>query len=156
MSYVDLNPIRAGIAHTPEDSDYTSIQQRIYQWHKTQQAKATLTLPTESTPKLMPLVKQHRDPHQHSIGFTLTDYLTLVDWAGRAIRDDKRGAIDSDTPPILERLGIAPDAFVQHLKGRHKEDYPRAMGRLDRIQALCTQMGKRFIRGMWQSRLLYQ
>jgi hypothetical protein len=29
MAYVALNPVRAGIAETPEDSDYTSIQERI-------------------------------------------------------------------------------------------------------------------------------
>ena len=29
MAYVDLNPIRAGMAQTPEESDYTAIQQRI-------------------------------------------------------------------------------------------------------------------------------
>jgi len=29
MAYVDLNPIRAGLSETPEDSDYTSIQERI-------------------------------------------------------------------------------------------------------------------------------
>jgi hypothetical protein len=29
MAYVDLNPLRAGIAETPEASDYTSIQERI-------------------------------------------------------------------------------------------------------------------------------
>ena len=28
MAYVDLNPVRAGMAATPEQSDHTSIQQR--------------------------------------------------------------------------------------------------------------------------------
>lgn len=153
MSYVDLNPIRAQMAETPETSDFTSIQQRIRQWHKSQLAEQTLMTPT---PKLMPLVKQHRDPHIHSIGFTLADYLELVDWAGRALRDDKRGAIDSTQPPILQRMGIEPEAFLEHLGGNHKEVYPSVMGRLKNIKHVCRQWEKSFIRGMGQSRLLYQ
>ena len=155
MSYVDLNPIRAVMAKTPEDSDYSSIQQRIRQWHRTQQAKINLSQDTPPRPKLMPLVKQHRDPHQHSIGFTLKDYLELVDWAGRQVREDKRGAIDSNQPPILERLGIDSGAFIRHMQGRHKENYPRVLGRLENIKQACTELKRCFIKGMSQSRLLY-
>ena len=154
MSYVDLNPIRADIAKSPEDSDFTSIQQRIRQWHKTRAPKSA-DKDTVPRPRLMPIVKQHRDPHQHSLGFTLKDYLELVDWAGRQIREDKRGAIDHNLPPILERLGIEPVAFVRHLQGKHKENYPRLLGRLKNIRQACSQLNRCFIKGMSQSKLLY-
>jgi hypothetical protein len=48
---------------------------------------------------------------QTGILFAYQDYLALVDWTGRIIRNDKRGYIDQGLPPILIRLQISPDQW---------------------------------------------
>ena len=44
--------------------------------------------------------------------FRLQDYLELVNWTGRQIRQGKRGSIDQRYPPILERLNIDSEHWV--------------------------------------------
>jgi hypothetical protein len=104
MAYVDLNPIRAGIAVTPEQSDFTSIQRRI---------KAAIT--GEQPTRLLPFTGN--EPHQESTGagiyFSLQDYLTLVDETGRLLGDDKRGAIDTTSATILARLHINDESWLK-------------------------------------------
>jgi len=114
MVYVDLNPLRAGIATRPETSGYTSIRERIQpafnllQAVKSQRQAGDLL---EFKAVLKPLLRfEGGAPNQSQQGifFAIQDYLELVDWTGRIIRHKKRGFIDNALPPILSRLQISP------------------------------------------------
>lgn len=154
MSYVDLNPIRAKITLTPEDSDYTSIQQRIRRLlpdtSAAQNDSAETTLPT-----LMPLIPLRLDTHHHAIGYSEDDYLQLVDWAGRLLIEGKRGAIAKDAPPILTRLGLDPEGYLEHIQGRPMTPRPRVIGHVEHIKKAAAQMGQCFLKGMCQAKRLY-
>jgi REP element-mobilizing transposase RayT len=52
------------------------------------------------------------------LSMELDQYLTLLDSLGRVIRTDKRGSIPSDLPPILERLGLDPQAWLDSFLDR--------------------------------------
>lgn len=152
MSYVDLNPVRAGVAATPEDSDFAAIQARI-RAYAAEQAAAVDTLRDESSehgaspvPLLAFAGNEHRDAPD-GLPFCLMDYLELVDWSGRAVRDDKRGAIAGGVPPILQRLGIDENAWIKTLK---RSDYPfqRLAGRVAALRKAAGQYGQRFFKGM--------
>lgn len=96
MAYVDLNPIRAQMAETPETSEHTSVKMRIHHEVNLQDQPASL----------MPFVRNQREPMPDGLPFPLKEYLELVDWTGRILRDDKRGSIPTNTPPLLQRLSI--------------------------------------------------
>jgi hypothetical protein len=117
MTYVDLNPLRAGMADTPEHSEYTSIQERVQPGFNLQQAIDDQTecgdlLDFKSPLKpLLSFESRLTNELQSGILFSFTEYLALVDWTGRIIRSDKRGHIDNALPPILDRLQITAEQW---------------------------------------------
>ena len=117
MTYVDLNPVRAGIADRPETSSHTSIRERLESEFDLQQAIDDQTecgdLLDFKTPlkPLLPFENRVVNEPQTGILFNFEEYLTLVDWTGRIIRSDKRGHIDYALPPILARLQITPEQW---------------------------------------------
>ena len=118
MAYVDLNPIRAAMAITPEQSDYTSIQERIKPKFSLQNAIASQTDIYDFELALKPLLHFDdviNDQNQNGIPFSFTDYLQLVDWTGRAIVDNKRGSIPDDLPPILQRLNLDTKRWLSNV-----------------------------------------
>jgi len=124
---VDLNPIRAAMASTPEQSDYTSIQERTR--HPESEA-------------LMPFKRQD----ENSIPINLKDYLDLVDWGGREVKHNKRGYIPASAPPILTRLKMDAAPVLDYLA---RDDLPGfgALGPVSMLKAFANSVGRKIIKG---------
>jgi len=83
--------------------------------------------------------------------------LELVDWAGRAVRDNKRGSIPESAPSILDRLELDADAFLEHISAPIKKQvHPKALGSIDKLKALAKNLKQKFIRNQNYSQRLYK
>ena len=131
LAYVDLNPIRAQLADTPEESDYTSVQLRSI---------SLLSSPDTQPKELLPFAGNPRNDMPKGLPFRLEDYLELVDWTGRILRDDKRGSIPTDCPPILERLQIEPKHWLYMAQG-FESRFKGFVGTALRLRAVCAKLG---------------
>jgi REP element-mobilizing transposase RayT len=122
MAYVDLNPVRAGLAETPEASDYTSIQERLARApvaggaaaperaepvvtaSRSDRRSASAAPAAYTTPgpllqaPLMPFDATGQTPW--AVPFALEDYVELVDWGGRVLHPGKKGRIAAGQPKI--------------------------------------------------------
>ena len=127
MAYVDLNPIRAAMASTPEESDYTSVQERIKHPH-------------------IDCLAPFKDQADDGIPVNLKDYLQLVDWSGREIKNHKRGYIPTTTPPILRRLQMGAAPVLGYL-ARDDLTLPSAIGPIDKLRTFAESVGRKFIKG---------
>lgn len=95
MAYVDLNPVRAGKAKTPESAPFTSIKRRIKAAKNNQQPR-----------QLLHFVGNQGHVSQQGLPFHLDDYLRLIDYTGRQYVKDKPGRIPTSCEPILSRTGL--------------------------------------------------
>jgi hypothetical protein len=85
---------------------------------------------------------------------SFAEYLNLLDWTGRQIRADKRGAIPADLAPILERLRVDSDGWLK-LMGRFSRLFRRAAGRPQSMQIEREARGCRLMQGIRHSRAIF-
>lgn len=163
MAYVDLNPIRADIAETPETSDFTSVQQRIADWRASQNPDPAAPKPsvpknTESLESTIVQLLGFRDDggkgDEKAIPYSTTDYLELVDWSGRAIVEGKKGAIPDYLPPILHRLNMRPEQYLAYIR-EPKFGFANALGALDKLKAYAEHFEKAFLKGQTAAAALF-
>ncbi len=103
MAYVDLNPIRANMADSLEASDFTSVKERL----------AALKSKKLTPPCLHPFIGNPTNEMIKGIPFRLDDYLELVDWSGKQIKPNKRGAINASAPLVLQQLNFEQKEWLK-------------------------------------------
>jgi len=113
---------------TLEKSDYTSIQERIFTVAKTlkkalQQTAKAKQKKTHQPTTLYPFLGAERQTDAPGIAYSIVDYFGLIDWTGRAIRSDKKGAIPTHIQPLLEKLFINEEAWLHGVR-----DFGQAYG----------------------------
>ena len=75
---------------------------------------------------------------------SVPDYLQLLDWTARQTADGKRGRTDGSVAPVLQRLGLSPDTFVE-LTRDFGSLFNHVAGRCERVDAIRScRTGRRF------------
>jgi hypothetical protein len=162
MAYVDLNPVRAGIAETPERSTCTAAHRRIQSRNRhraatriraqdPQRAERLLRKvglsPAASHPEdglwLCPLGRCMVGDELANRRFTVDDYLTVLDATGRLVKPGKRGRIHPDLAPILARLDLSVDTWLATMLGFRPFAFTSAVGS---ASALAIEAGRRSLR----------
>lgn len=134
MAYVDLNPIRAGIAEDLETSAHTSVVSRIA---AVRQDATTLARP------LAPIAGCLR----RDGSFSTADYLQILDWTGRAAAAGKHGRVVDAAPTILSIVDRDPQRWTTRVAA-FGSGWARAAGSAQDLIALAERLGQRWMKGL--------
>ena len=157
-AYVDLNPVRAKVAATPETSRNTSIFERINERQKpvkrTEESRDGWLAP------MLDQIRQRTAPtrrvsNDEMIPLSMDDYLKLLDWTGLQIRQGKRGAIPAELSPILDRLKIQPGGWL-HVVTHFGRLFKNAAGSPSKLTQHARLTRRSWLKGIGPSRALFR
>lgn len=156
-TYVDLNPIRAALAATPESSRFTGIKLRLDDLAERRETARGGTHDWERSKHrhhsgwLSPIEIDEREDavgtdicssgrrcsRKGFLSMSLADYAELLDWTGRQIRSDKVGSIPAALSPILERLHLDGEGWCRLVRD-YRRTFKRVAGTIEHIAAEAT------------------
>ena len=127
MAYVDLNPVRAGIADTASDSNFTSLRHR---------------LGSDSLDAYVLALNVGAVPPPFS-ALTLKQYLALVQWTARDQSQYRRG-MAHEPPEAIHLLGIDGENWSNHFMPQ-PGIWPRAVGSSAQLKAHARSIGQNWL-----------
>jgi len=136
MVYVDLNPVRAGVASLARHASHTSLHRRVQ------------------------LHPQHGDlltPVASSIRSTLSavsagQYLELVDWTSYELHASVSENHCAPPATLLNQLAMRPQHWLLQVPAIESR-YHSAIGRVDSLIECARRAGRQWIRGVGTARL---
>ncbi len=146
MAYVDLNPVRANLATGISDSDKTSAQQRL---------KVAVRKDIDDRIRLMDFQGSAKEKASPKIQFSLRDYLELIDWTSRCIREEKHSTIDRNSPRLFTQLDINQHEWLPNVTAMQSR-YEKVMGSPRRMRHHAQSRGGKFCRGHRYAERLYR
>ncbi len=141
MAYVDLNPIRAGLNSTPEDCDFTSIQERLVQHaRRVKNPSSEQRALTKHYENYFESNRRHRNPGSRLMGFDTgqgvqdghclplrqRDYFDLLQWSAARLPgnynkvDPQRSKAAAE---LLQRFDIGTAAWLDVMTSFHRYFY---------------------------------
>ena len=151
MAYVDLNPIRAKIAVSPNTSEFTSIFERIH--NQASQSDVINDLPFKVKP-LLAFVGSKPNSLSPAISFSFRDYLKLIESTGKIMNKGKVGSINEAEQPLLQQLGINGDDWMM-LTQHFGKTYHQAVGALEALKNFASHTNKKWISGQRQQSSIF-
>ncbi|NKB76233.1 MAG: hypothetical protein GKR96_04125 [Gammaproteobacteria bacterium] len=79
-----------------------------------------------------------------TLPISFTEYLELLDWSSRILREDKSGAVNPSMPNILGRLGDTKQQWASQLRPRSPWR-PKAVGSPDALAVYCESIGQKWV-----------
>jgi putative transposase len=137
MAYVDLNPIRAGMCQSLQDSFYTAIHKRIAQLKHCSELLEQ---------RVKPITKNNKANTNISFNIKLKNYIELVEWAGKHIIHPNKAVMPMHIQSLLSNLNLQPEHWLIEMVNINKHS-PHAIGSLQKLKDKAKQLHKKWIKG---------
>jgi hypothetical protein len=160
-AYIDLNPVAAGMVELPEDSPHTSIKERvehakaegrIADVSEIRNGSVAATAVSDGVERdlwLVPIEDRRKAGEFRKgmrEGFTFGQYLILLDYTSRLVRDGKAN-VSAEVDSIFTRIGSTSESWTARLL---KLNGPRLLGRFlaasrNRLREIAQRIGVRHL-----------
>lgn len=152
MAYVDLNPVRAGLARVPDESHFTSIYQRVKEAARANvrsRSNRAVHPGRHARPPLLPF-RRRQAGDAITLPFAHADYVSLLRWTAAR----PHGVPSPPSPTLMHTMNFDEAAWRAAMTSRWKM-FGRAIGTLDRLREHADALGQAWVRGMRAAETLF-